>query len=135
MAVFYIQSEYLAISGTDRSALTKNATLAITSTALDTTNMDSAGWVEIIAGLASATLTWDAMDDAAAGSLDEIMWGLFRTKVTFEVRATDSAVGTGNAKYTGTVLINSAGLGGAVGELAMKKYAFPTSGAITRATS
>jgi hypothetical protein len=44
-------------------------------------------------------------------------------------------VGASNPKYTGSVLITQASIGGAVGELAMKSLTFPVTGAVTRAVS
>lgn len=133
MAVYCITSSYLALSGTDYSAHVKSVTLALDAAVLDSTDMASGGWQENIAGLKSGTLTIDFQDDAADASIDNVLDGLFGTVVSFEVRPTSAAVGTGNPKRTGNVLINSLPVGGAVGDLAMKSVSYPTSGAVTRA--
>lgn len=135
MAVFAITSEYTALNGSDLSAYIKSSVLTVDVAALDTTDMGSSGWTDNIGGLKSGTLAINFQDDVAASAIDSILWPLLGTVVTFEVRATSSAVGTSNPKYTGSVLITQHSIGGAVGELAMKTLSFPTSGAVTRATS
>lgn len=133
MAVFALTSMYTALNGSDRSADIKSSVLTVDAAQLDTTDFASAGWVEVIGGLKSGTLQINFQDDAANSGVDDILWGLLGTVVTFEVRPTSSSVSSSNPKYTGSVLITSASIGGAVGELAMKSLTFPTSGAVTRA--
>jgi hypothetical protein len=133
MAVFMVSSEYVAIAGVDQSANFKSATLAVDAAQLDTTDFASAGWTEVIGGLKSGTLTLSVQDDMADGAIDDDLWALLGTVVTFEIRPTSSAVGTSNPKYTGSVLVTSHSIGGDVGSLAMKSLTWPTSGAITRA--
>lgn len=133
MAVFALTSEYTALNGTDRSADIKSSVLTVDAAQLDTTDFASAGWVEVIGGLKSGNLQINFQDDAANSAIDDILWGLLGTVVTFEVRPTSASVGVNNPKYTGSVLITSTSIGGAVGELAMKSLTFPTSGAVTRA--
>jgi hypothetical protein len=133
MAVFALTSEYTALNGTDRSAHIKSSVLTVDAAQLDTTDFASAGWVEVIGGLKSGTLAITFQDDAADASIDDILWAILGTVVTFEVRPTSSAVGASNPKYTGSVLITGHSIGGAVGELATKSLTFPTSGAVTRA--
>ena len=133
MAVYMLSSEYVALNGVDYSAHFKSATLVVDAAQLDTPDFASGGWVEYIGGLKSGTLSLEVQDDAANSSIDDIIWGLLGTVVTFEVRPTSSAVGTSNPKYTGSVLISSSSVGGTVGDLAMKSLSYPTSGAVTRA--
>jgi hypothetical protein len=135
VAVFAITSEYLALGGTDLSAHIKSATLSVDAAELDTTDMASGGWTEVIGGLKSGSLSVSWQDDVAASSIDSILWPLLGTVVTFETRATSSAVGTSNPKRTGSVLVTNVPIGGSVGDLAMKDTTWPTTGAITRATS
>lgn len=135
MAVFALTSTYLALAGADRSADVKSVTLSVDAAALDTTDFASGGWTEAIGGLKSGTLTIEFQDDVAASAIDSILWPLLGTVTTFEVRGTSAAVGTSNPKYSGSVLITQAAIGGAVGELAMKSLSFPTTGAVARATA
>lgn len=133
MAVFALTSEYVAINSVDESANIKSATLTVDASQLDTTDFASGGWVEMIGGLKSGTLSIEFQDDVADSGIDDKLWALLGTVVAFEVRATSSAVGVNNPKYTGNILITSHSIGGAVGDLATKSLSFPTSGTITRA--
>lgn len=135
MAKQAVLSEFISLNATDLSSYIKDGTLEMESEALDSTTMGSSGWNEFLAGLKSAKLSFSAVDDVAASALDSIIWPLFGTVVTFEVRLNSAAVGTSNPKYTGSVLVNKFAIGGAVGELAMKDLEFPTSGAVARATA
>ncbi len=136
MAVFALTNMYVALNGSasNLNDHVKSAVLTVDVAQLDSTAMGDS-WVEVIGGLKSGSLAITFNDDAAASNIDSILWPLLGTVVTFEVRPTDSAVGAGNPKYTGSVLISQAALGGGVGELASKSLTFPTSGAVTRATS
>lgn len=133
MAVFALTSEYVAINSVDESANIKSATLTVDANQLDTTDFASGGWVEMIGGLKSGTLSIEFQDDVADSGIDDKLWALLGTVVAFEVRATSSAVGVNNPKYTGNILITGHSIGGAVGDLATKSLSFPTSGTITRA--
>lgn len=135
MSVYMISSEYLALGGTDYSAHVKSAVLTVDANQLDSTDMASGGWTEAEPGMKSGQLAVTWQDDVAAASIDSVLWSLFATKPTFEVRATSSAVGTSNPKYTGSVLCTNTSIGGAVGDLAQKSTTWPTSGAVSRATS
>jgi len=126
---------YLALNGTDLSSYTRNATLNIEVNALDSTTYGSNGWMENLAGIKNGTLEFGALNDVAASAIDSILFPLLGTVVTFEIRLNSSAVSTSNPKYTGSVLISGHNMGGEVGELAGLDLSFPTSGAITRATS
>ena len=133
MAVYALTSEYLAIGGTDRSADIKSCTLTVDVAQLDTTDMASGGWVEVIGGLKSGTLAVNWQDDLTDSAIDDDLWAILGTVVTFGVRGTSASVGANNPKYTGNVLISQHAIGGDVGSLAMKNTTWPTSGAITRA--
>ena len=135
MAVFALTSEYTALAGADRSADIKSSVLTVDAASLDTTDFASSGWTEMIGGLKSGTLAITFQDDVASSAVDSILWPLLGTVVTFEVRATSAVVGVSNPKWTGSVLITGHSIGGAVGELAVKTLSFPTTGAVTRATS
>lgn len=135
MAVFMITSEYLALSGTDHSPHVKSAVLTVDAAQLDSTDMASGGWTEAEPGMKSGQLVVTWQDDVTSGSIDGILWGLFGTKPTFELRPTSASVGVNNPKYTGSVLCTNTSIGGPVGDLAAKSTTWPTSGAVSRATS
>lgn len=136
MAVFALTDMYVALNGSasNLNDHVKSATLTVDVAQLDSTAMGDS-WVEVIGGLKSGSLAIQFNDDAAASNIDSILWPLLGTVVTFEVRPTSAAVGAGNPKYTGSVLISGAALGGSVGDLASKSLTFPTSGTITRAVA
>lgn len=132
---YALTSEYVALNGSDYSAYINSAVLTVTAAELDTTTFASDGWTEVQAGLKGGSLAINFLDSVTDNEIDEILWGLFATKVPFEVRGTDASVTANNAKYTGTVLIKDHTIGGSVGDLASKSLTFTTSGAISRAVS
>lgn len=134
MAVFALTNMYTALNGTDRSTTIRSSTLSLEVNTLNTETFGDT-WEEFIAGLKKGSLELEFVDDVAASAIDSILFPLFGTVVPFEVRADGGTVTTSNPKYTGSVLINSHMLGGAIGELAQKKVSYPTSGTVTRATS
>lgn len=136
MAKFVLTAEYVALGGTDRASYISSAELTIESESKDVTNYGSGGWKEFIAGLKSGELKIKFFQDVAASAIDSIMWPLLGTVVTFEIRATSAAVGTSNPKYTGSVLITGWNpVEGSIGDEATVSVSYPTTGAITRATS
>ena len=132
MAVYALTSQVVTIASVDYSDHLKQATLTVDAAQLDTTDFASGGWTEVIGGLKSGTLALEFMDDVADNDVDEELWALLGTVVTFTIKATSGAIAAGNPEYQGSVLITGHSLGGAVGDLAMKSLSFPTSGAITR---
>lgn len=135
MAVYALTSETVTINSVDYTGDLKQATLAVDAAQLDTTDFASAGWTEMIGGLKSGTLSLEFQDDVADDALDEELFALLGTVVAFTVKPTSAAVSTSNPSYSGNVLITGHSIGGSVGDLAMKSLSFPTSGAVTRATS
>ncbi|MDH2425785.1 hypothetical protein [Sphaerisporangium sp. TRM90804] len=134
MAVMALLNQYLVINAVNLSDHMKGATLTVEAAQLDPTAMGD-GWVRAAGGLKSGQLQTEWLDDVAASSVDATLWPLLGTVVTFEVRLDAGAVGAGNPKYTGSVFIGSHMIGGGIGELPMKNPTYPTSGAVTRATS
>lgn len=135
MAAMCLTAAYCTIAANDIKTYAKKVELTVDVADEDVTNFASAGWKEVIGGLKSGTLAITLNDDVAAAAIDSIIWPLLGTVVAFEVRLTQAAVGASNPKFTGNVLINGTKLGGDVGSVAEKDFSFPTSGAVTRATS
>lgn len=135
MAIFALTSTIVEINGQNYSNYCKSATLTVDAAQLDSTDFASAGWTEVIGGLKSGTLSLEFMDDFAVGEIDADLWPFLGTVQTFRVRPTDAVVGTSNPNYNGSVLITTHTIGGSVGDIAGKSLSFPTTGAITRATS
>lgn len=93
-------------------------------------------WVNRVGGLKDAQLSIDFLNDFVAAQLDSIFWPLLGTVVTFEIRPTSAARGTGNPAYTGSILIKEwKPVMGKVGDLVTVSVSFPTSGAVLRQTS
>lgn len=136
MAAFALLAEQLTINSVDYTALSmvKSAQLTLDAAQLDPTAMGDS-WTEVLGGLKSGSLAVTFNDDYAASSIDQLLFPLFGTVVTFLLRPTTAAVGVTNPNYTGSIFIAQHTLGGAVGDLAAKSLTFPTSGAITRATA
>jgi hypothetical protein len=134
VAVMALLNEYLTINSVNLSDHMKQATLTVDSAQLDPTAMGD-GWVRAAGGLKSGQLQVEWLDDFVAASVDATLWPLLGTVTTFELRPDGGSVGASNPKYTGSLFVAQIVVGGSLGELAMKSLTFPTSGAITRATS
>lgn len=138
MAKMVLLASYLNVASNNLHSYTSKIELSAEIAEQDVTVFTSLGWREVIGGLGSGSLGITFKQDVAASALDSIMWPLFltRTPQTFEVRADQAAVGVNNPKYTGLVLITGWNpVMGSVGDVAEVEVSFPTSGAITRATS
>jgi len=140
MATYVITAGYVAIDGTDMSAYVRSASLELNADNVEFTNMGSSGAREYKIGLKAGTLNVEFNQDFAdtATLPDQKLWGIFNTgsNVTFEVRPTSASVGTGNPKYTGSVVpVNYSPLTGSVGDASTVSISWPTSGAVSRATS
>ncbi|MGA5486703.1 phage tail tube protein [Streptomyces pseudogriseolus] len=136
MPKMVLLAQFLSINGQTLNEYTKKAELTVEVEDKDVTNYASLGWKEVIGGLKSAELSCEFLQDFAATKLDSIVWPLLGTVVPFEVRADQAAVGTSNPKYSGNILINGwAPITGSVGDEATVSQGFPTSGAVTRATT
>jgi hypothetical protein len=136
MAKTVITAEMVLINGTDISAYLKKGEFSTEVEVQDATTYGSGGWKEELGGLKSGELSLSYLNDVAAAALDSIMWPLFGTVVTFEVRAVNTARTTSNPAYTGSVLVKEwKPVGGGVGDINAADVTYPTTGAVTRATS
>lgn len=136
MAKMVLLAQYIGLNGTDLSTYGVKGELSVEVEEKDVTTYGSLGWKEVLGGLKSGTLGLEFKQDFATTKLDSIMWPLLGTVVTFEVRADQAAVGISNPKYTGSVLVKEWNpIQGGVGDDATVGVSFPTSGAVTRATS
>lgn len=136
MAKMVLKASYLSLNSVDLSAYTSKIELTAEVDEQDVTTFGSSGWTEVLGGLAKGQLAIGFKQDVAAAGLDATMWPLFGTVVTFEVRLSNAVVGTGNPKYTGSVLIKEwKPIAGGVGDAAELDVSYPTSGAVVRATA
>jgi|SRR6185295_8381457 len=123
-------------AGFDISPWLKKLELSDEFEAKKTTNYRSGGAEENKGGLESfeAALTLNQDYDAAA--LDDVMWALRRSTVTFAARAQQSAVTTSNPQYSGKLVITKwVPIAGNVGDVAEVEVTFPGSGPLARATA
>ncbi|MFJ4692847.1 phage tail tube protein [Streptomyces sp. NPDC088766] len=136
MPKMVLLAQYLSINATVLNEFTKKAEISVEVEDKDVTTYASLGWKEVIGGLKSGELGCEFLQDFAATKLDSLMWPLLGTVVPFEVRADQGAVSASNPKYSGSILINGwSPITGSVGDEATVSVGFPTSGAVTRATT
>jgi hypothetical protein len=136
MAKMALLASYCSINAVDVSAYTSKIELTTEVEEKDVTTFASLGWKEVIGGLKSGSLALTFKQDVAASAIDSQMWALFGTVTTFEVRLSNTVVGTSNPKYTGSVLVRQwSPINGSVGDVAEVSVTFPSSGVITRGTS
>lgn len=138
MAKMVLMASYVEIAGNDLSEYCSQVELSVEVDEQDVTTFADLGWKQVLGGLGSGSLGLTFKQDFAASALDAIMWPLFlsRTPQTFEVRADSGPVSATNPKYTGYVLVREwKPIAGSVGDVAEVDVSFPTSGAVTRATS
>ncbi len=131
-----LSAAYIALNSVDRSEWCSKVELTMTVDEKDVTTFASQGWKAVTGGLKSAQLGLSFKNDIVDNMLDETMFALFGTVVTFEVRAINTSVSASNPKYTGSCLINEwKPINGSVGEVNEADYTYPSSGAVARATS
>lgn len=136
MAKMVLLAEFVSINSNDLKTWCNKAEIAVEVEDKDVTTYASLGWKEVLGGLKSGQMACEFKQDYAAAALDAIMWPLLGTVVPFIVRADQAAVGVNNPNYTGSILIKEWNpVTGSVGDEATAKVSFPTSGAVTRATS
>jgi len=137
MAKSVMLASFVSIGGTDLSAYCSRIEFSVEAESKDTTTFGSGGWHEELSGIKSASLALTFKQDVAAAALDSILWPLFGTTPTFEIRMSNAVVGTSNPKYSGTVNMRQyAPISGSVGDTAETGgLTWPTTGAVTRATA
>lgn len=129
---YALTSQVTTVNSVDWSQWLKSSVLTVNATELDSTDFASGGWVEVIGGLKNGSLALTFNDSLTDNEIDELLWALLGTVVTFAVKGTSSTIGAGNPEYQGNILVTGHSLGGDVGALASKSLTFPTSGSIAR---
>lgn len=136
MAVFALTGARVELNGVDMSQYISAAELTVDGDELDTTDFASAGWKEVIGGLKGGSAKVKFNNDFAATTVDDRLWPLFNTVVTFRLRPTSAAISATNPEYQTSVLVNNLmPVGGSVGDLVTQDVTWPTSGAVTRAVA
>jgi predicted secreted protein len=132
VGLFALTAEVVTVNSVDYSDHLKSATLTVDAAQLDTTDFASGGWVEVIGGLKTGTLTLEFMDDVADNDVDEELFALIGTVVAFALKPVSGTISASVPEYQGFVLVTTYTVGGAVGDLAGKSLTWPISGSITR---
>jgi len=136
MAVFAFTDASVTINSVDLSDHVRQVSLSLTAEELDTTAMSATGYRTRAGGLKDGSLTVEFNQDFASSEIDATFNGIIGTVVAFVVKPTSGSVSSTNPSYSGNVLITEyMPLANAVGDLATVSMTFPTSGAVTRATS
>jgi hypothetical protein len=136
MAKSVMLASFLSIGGTDVTSYCSRIEFSLEAESKDTTTFGSGGWHEELSGIKSGTVAVTFKQDMAAAALDSILFPLFGTQPTFEVRMNNAVVGASNPKYTGSLNLRQyAPISGSVGDTAETGgLTWPTTGAIARAT-
>lgn len=136
MAKQVLLQSMVLVNAVDLSAYCSKIELTVEVEEKDVTTFGSLGWHENLGGIKSGSLALTFKQDVAASALDSILWPLFGTVQTFEVRLNNSARSTSNPAYTGSALVRQHNpISGSVGDVAEMSVTWPTTGAITRQTS
>lgn len=137
MAVIVETNRRLTLNAVVLSDHCKMVNLAMESDPQDSTTFGST-WKTFLAGLRSGTVGINFLNDYAAGSVDATLWPIFSsgTGVTaFTTRQDSGAISATNPDYQGNLVVSQHSAGGTIGELAKMDVSYPTTGAVTRATS
>ena len=137
MSKFVATGTSVTFNGTDISSSLTRAELVVNSAEVDVTDFGSAGWVEVIGGLKSGTVSLDFQADYGAGGVNEVFANLLGTIGTVTIITANGTVASATTpSYTTEVLVNSfTPVSGAVGDLSTWTVTFPTSGAVSYVTS
>jgi hypothetical protein len=137
MAKFVVTSTSVTLNSVDVSASCARAELTVNAAEVETTDFGSAGFVEVIGGLKSGTVSLDFHQDFGADAVSETFFDLVGTVVPIVLIAGNgTAASATTPSYSFNALVTSfTPVSGAVGDLATFSVSFPTSGAITVSTT
>lgn len=136
MAKYVVTGTHVTLNATDISDATARAELVINAAEVETTDFGSAGFVEVIGGLKSGSVSLDFHNDFGVGGVSALFQDLVGTVATITLNPDGAVVSATNPTYTATVLVTSfTPISGAVGDLATFSVTFPTSGAVSYVTS
>lgn len=135
MASLAFTDAFVLVAGNNMSAFLKKVALKENGVELDDTAFGDTTHSRL-GGLKDYTLDFDWNQDFAAGGPDAIIFPLFNTVVTFEVRPTSAGRATTNPGYTGSVLISDySPMDGAVGDLLSLTTSWKAAATLVRNTS
>ena len=128
MTVQYWGDMSILIGSVEAAGHGKNFNLTVDVNPLDTTPLSTTGWSEVIGGLKTGRVSFDFMQNMAAGSMDDTFYPLLGVSSVAKSFCTPSA--DGSLAYTMIgVPLSYTPLQGAVGELAMGHIEGQASGA------
>lgn len=117
MAKFVLTNARLWTGGVDLTSVNNKLELSTERDAVETTSFDSAGWTEVLAGLAETEITgegqWEAGD---ASKVDDGLWSQLGGLTAWTVSPRTGAVA--DVAYFTNALTGSYQLGGEVGDVA-----------------
>jgi hypothetical protein len=136
MAKYVMTNTKVTINGTDFSSALNSVELALSADEVDTTNFGGSGWKGNAAGLKSASVTLNWMQDFGAGSVNAILQPLFGSNATVVCIPTSTAVSATNPSWSGEFVVSQySPIAGAVGDLAVFSTTWNSNGVITYATA
>jgi predicted secreted protein len=137
MAKSVMLASMLIVDGTDLSSYCSRIELSLEAESKDTTTFGSGGWHEELSGIKSGSVAVTFKQDMAVAALDSILFAMFGTVKTVEVRMNNGARSTSNPAYTGSVNIRQYNpISGSVGDTAETGgLTWPLTGAISRVTA
>lgn len=135
MATFSALDYDILVNSVNMSPMATKATFPMTAVA----NPDTAfgdTWASRVPGLKDAKLDIEWNQDFAAAQVDALLWPLFGTVTTFEIRPTSGARSVTNPAYTGSIVLNDyTPLDAKVGDLATLATSWPIAAPVLRQTS
>jgi len=137
MAKFVVTATNVTMGGEDISTACARAELVINAAEVETTDFGSGGFTEVIGGLKSGTLSLDFHQDFGTDAVSTLFLDTVGTVVVFTLIAGNGTeMSLTSPLYTVSALITSfTPVSGAVGDLGTFSVSFPTTGAITYATT
>ena len=135
MSKYVVTGNTVTFNSTDISGSVARAELVVSAASVDVTDFASGGFVELVGGLKSGTVSLDFHSDYGAGGLSQtITDDLVGTIGTVTIIAGNgTAASTATPLFTATCLIESVTpVSGAVGDLSTWSVSWPTTGEITK---
>lgn len=138
MAKFVLKDAEIVINAIDLSAWVNAATLDVNPDLPEANTMGTFFKVRLV-GLSDATLSVTFTQNFDSGAVDATLWPLVNQDAPFTVTAmanlTDG-IGVTNPRYSMSAVLGTyQPIQGTIGDTALVNATFPSSGALTRATS
>lgn len=135
MAPIVLTDVKLTINAVNMSTFSTSATASFDVDDQETTAFGQT-WKTRVGGLKDGKIEIEFNQSYAAAEVDATIWPLLGTVVAFTAKAISTTTSATNPEYQGSVLISEyTPIDGGVGDLGKLKVSWPTSGAVTRATT